>query len=530
MMKRKAISTIWTLVLTLVLIIISTGVANAFITETEKLTASDGVSYDDFGYSVAISGDTTVVGAPYDDSASGSAYVFVSSASGWSQEAKLTASDRTNSDYFGYSVAISGDTIVVGAYGDDSRTGSAYVFEKPITGWADMTETEKLTATDGAPYDYFGFSVAISGDTTVVGAHGDDDDGSSSGSAYIFVSSASGWSQQAKLTASDGASYDGFGYSVSISGDTAVIGAIYDDDKGSSSGSAYVFEKPATGWTDMTETEKLAASDGASYDFFGYYVSISGDTAVVGAPDDDDNGDNSGSAYVFVNSASGWSQQAKLTASDGASYDEFGYSVSISGDTIVVGAYGDDDNGSYSGSAYIFQKPILGWTGMTETEKLIASDATDYDFFGISVSISGYTAVVGADGDNGVGLWRGSAYVFVIVPPNSPPVIDSVNADPDILWPPNHKPVDVTITVVATDPDGAEDIDKITYSVLDEYGVYNVPETDIPEDGIISLIAERNGDDQDGRLYIITIIVYDFGGMTDTTTIEIVVPHDNGMN
>ena len=188
------------------------------------------------------------------------------------QTAKLTASDGAASDYFGYSVAISGDTVVVGAYYDDiganTDQGSAYVFVKPESGWADMTQTAKLTASDGAASDYFGSSVAISGDTVVVGAYYDDIGANADqGSAYVFVKPASGWAdmtQTAKLTASDGAADDYFGNSVAISGDTVVVGA-YDDDIGSNTdqGSAYVFVKPANGWADMTQTAKLTASDGA---------------------------------------------------------------------------------------------------------------------------------------------------------------------------------------------------------------------------------------------------------------------------
>jgi len=270
------------------------------------------------------------------------------------EQQKITASDGASDDYFGYSVSISGDTAIVGAYGNDDKgsySGSAYVFVRSGTTW---TEQQKLTASDGAAYDIFGESVSISGDTAIVGARHDDDKGSSSGSAYVFVRSGTTWTEQQKLTASDGASSDWFGWSVSISGDTAIVGAYLDDDKGSASGSAYVFVRSGTTWT---EQQKLTASDGASSDYFGRSVSISGDTAIVGAYQDDDKGSASGSAYVFLRSGTTWTEQQKLTASDGGSVDHFGYSVSISGDTAIVGAYRDDDKGSYSGSAYVFALP-----------------------------------------------------------------------------------------------------------------------------------------------------------------------------
>ena len=375
------------------------------LVQTAKLTASDGAAGDYFGGSVAIGGDTVVVGAEGDDSSKGSAYVF-EKGGGWAsmtETAKLTASDGAAGDKFGGSVAIDGDTVVVGAYGDDSYKGSAYVFEKG-GGWATTSAYDaKLTASDGADSDNFGSRVAIDGDTVVVGARGDDGD---QGSAYVFVKPGGGWAtgtETAKLTASDGAPSDNFGCSVAIDGDTAVVGAPCDD---SSKGSAYVFEKGG-GWATGTETAKLTASDGAGGDNFGYSVAISGDTVVVGAEGDDS---YHGSAYVFEKGG-GWATtstyDAKLTASDGASYDHFGRSVAIDGDTVVVGAYYDDDNGSKSGSAYVFEKGG-GWATGTETAKLTASDGASYDYFGYSVAISGDTVVVGAhcDDDNG------SAYVF----------------------------------------------------------------------------------------------------------------------
>ncbi len=283
-------------------------IESSTISPIAKLTASDGAVYDAFGISVAISGDTAIVGAQGDDdngTDSGSAYIFIKNAGVWSQAAKLTASDGAVDDFFGYSVAISGDTAIVGAWLDDDNatdSGSAYVFVKPVSGWADMTQTAKLTASDGGFADYFGYSVAISSDTAIVGAW------SGSGSAYIFVNNAGTWSQIAKLTASDGANGDELGGSVAISGDTAIVGAGSDDDNGYVSGSAYVFVKPVLGWANMTQTAKLTASDGAAEDHFGSSVAISGDTAIIGAWRDDDNGTDSGSAYVFVKPVSGWAE------------------------------------------------------------------------------------------------------------------------------------------------------------------------------------------------------------------------------
>ncbi|MBN1795656.1 MAG: FG-GAP repeat protein, partial [Sedimentisphaerales bacterium] len=201
-------------------------------------------------------------------------------------------------------------------------------------GWSNPAfadcQRAKLLASDGEEADLFGDSVDISGDTAVIGAYGDNDNGSNSGSAYIFCFNDSSWLQQAKLLTYDGAGYDYFGYFVAISGDTAVIGAFGDDDNGGDSGSAYIFGFNGSSWLQQA---KLLASDGAAEDYFGFSVAISGDTAIIGAYSDDDNGYDSGSAYIFHFNGSSWLQQAKLLASDGADSDYFGFSVAISGDT-----------------------------------------------------------------------------------------------------------------------------------------------------------------------------------------------------
>jgi len=332
-------------------------------TAKNKILADDGANSDYFGWSVAIDGDTAVVGAFNDDdngNASGSAYVFMRSGSGWIQQTKLIANDGASGDYFGHSVAINGDTIVVGAYFDNdngSASGSAYVFIRSESGWVQQA---KLIADDGALGDYFGRSVAIDGDTAVVGAFADDDNGNASGSAYIFIRSESSWNQQAKLIAGDGEYGDLFGWSVAISNDTIVVGAHYDDVNGIiAAGSAYVFARSENGWIQQA---KLTIDDSTIGDFFGWSVAISGDTILVGAHYDDDNGDASGSTYVFMRRASIWIQQTKLIASDGEEVDWFGFSVAIDGDIALVGAPYDDDNGYYSGSAYTYQILYLDMT------------------------------------------------------------------------------------------------------------------------------------------------------------------------
>src|SRR3990172_3418908 len=273
------------------------------------------------------------------------------------------------------------------------------------------TQQAKLTAGDGAAGDYFGERVSVDGDTALVGAVWDDDNGTNSGSAYVYVRSGTTWSQQAKLTAGDGAAGDWFGSWVSVDGDTALVGAMFDDDKGTDSGSAYVFVRSGTSWSQQA---KLTASDGAAGDELGESASLDGNTALVGVYRDDDNGTDSGSAYVFVRSGTTWSQQAKLTAGDGAAGDQFGASVSVAGDAALLGARFDDDNGPDSGSAYVLVRSGTAWS---QQAKLTAGDGAAGDQFGSDVSVACDTALLAAGGDDDNGTDSGSAYVFVGLPP-----------------------------------------------------------------------------------------------------------------
>jgi len=404
----------WFIVMAAVIVCFAFGppVAGAGTTwlQRQKLLASDGAAVDFFGCSDSISGDYAIAGADYDDDKganSGSAYIFRWDGTAWVQQQKLLASDGAAGDCFGGSVSISGDLAIVGAYGDDSDRGSAYIFKRDGTTWV---QQQKLIASDGAAKDYFGYPVSISGDYAIVGAFAGDGNVSNSGSAYIFKRNGETWSQQQKLTASDGADYDRFGTSVSISGDYAIVGAHYGDGNVSNSGSAYIFKRNGESWS---QQQKLTASDGAAEDYFGHSVSISGDYAIVGAFLDDDKGDGSGSAYIFRWDGTAWVQQQKLLASDGAAGDEFGYSVSISGDYAIVGAYGDDDKGTDSGSAYIFKRDGTSWV---QRQKLTASDGAADDCFGESVSISGNLAIVGTYADDDKGENSGSAYIFMRCP------------------------------------------------------------------------------------------------------------------
>ncbi len=314
----------------------------------------------------------------------------------WEQAAKLIPHGYATSDYFGGSTAISGNTIVIGAYGDDDwgfGSGSAYVYNA-TTG----EPLHTLTAGDAAAGDGFGVSVSISGGRIVVGAFCDDDAGDGSGSAYLF--DAYSGQQIYKLTADDAAESDLFGDSVSISGSMTVIGARRSkNDEGVKTGAAYIFDA-LTG----EQLHKLTADDGEEGDWFGWATSISGNTVVVGAWLADHAGEHSGAAYVF--DAITGEQLHKLIPTDAAAYRIFGYSVAVSGDTIVIGANGDDDGAENSGAAYVFDA-----SNGQQLHKLKATEPLIQDLFGRSVGISADTIVVGAySGEAPDG--SGSAYVF----------------------------------------------------------------------------------------------------------------------
>ncbi len=387
--------------------------------EIAKLLAADGAGGDQFGYSVDLDGDYAIVGAPQDDdsgSQSGSAYIFRRSGiTSWDAGTKIVASDGVAADFFGWSVSISGDYAIVGAPFDadnGANSGSAYIFQR--TGTNSWDTGTKVVAFDGAANDEFGWSVSISGDYAIVGADGDDDGGANTGSAYIFHrTGTNSWDSGVKISALDRRFGDLFGSSVSIDGDYAIIGARFGDiGDGSRGGSAYIFHR--TGTTDWDAGTEIVASDGVANDNFGFSVSIDGEYAIVAAVGDDDNGSDSGSAYIFRRTGTNsWEEDAKLLASDGAAIDQFGYSVSIDGDYAIVGAQRDDDNGTDSGSAYLFHRTAAGWDTGT---KIVAPGGDDGDSFGISVSADSDNAIVGAFQDAGNGFGSGSAYVWRIAP------------------------------------------------------------------------------------------------------------------
>jgi len=463
------------------------------IAQEAYLKASNTDASDLFGVSIAVAGDTVIVGAFSEDSSatgvngnqannsadeSGAAYVFVRSGSSWVQQAYLKASNTEEGDTFGSVVAISGNTIVVGAPAEASSTtgvnglqtdnsapgsGAAYVFVRSGSVW---TQQAYLKASNTNMNDAFGFSVAVSGDTVVVGANieasnavgvnGNQADNSAlqAGAAYVFVRSGNVWTQQAYLKASNTNAADNFGYAVSVSGETIVVGALQERSNATgvngnqannsllSAGAAYVFTRTGSTWSQQAY---LKASNTELRDQFGSSVAVSGDTALVGAIGEDSsavgvNGnqtDNAasgaGAAYVFVRSGSVWSQQAYLKASNSNANDTFGFALALDADTVVVGSPFEESNAlgingnqldnsaPGAGAAYVFGRSGTAWK---QRAYLKASNTDAGDAFAGSVAVSGGTGLVGAAGEastaNGVGgnqasnaaTFAGAAYAF----------------------------------------------------------------------------------------------------------------------
>ncbi len=388
--------------------------------QADKLLASDGDYLDSFGASIDIHLNAALIGAPGDDlngvENAGSAYVFRFDGSHWTQETKLVASDSGMSALFGGFTAIGADVAAIGAMRDSEAgfdAGAAYVFNLEGSEWY---ETQKLVPSDATPQMMFG-RVSMSGDVILVTASRDDyldpkDPYCNAGSAYVFRYDGAQWLEETKLTASDADCHDLFGISGDVCGTTIVIGALLDDDAGSNAGSAYVYHYDGFNWN---QQQKLIPKDLDGGEKFGISVALSDDIIVVGAPRDDELGHKSGSAYVYRLDGNLWFEEAKLTASDGGIWDQFGISVAIDGDVICLGASTDPDGGTDSGSAYLFT-----WNGeeWVELAKLTADEPTPFDYFGDAVAVRGTTAMVSAVWDDDNGEASGSVFVFDVTPPS----------------------------------------------------------------------------------------------------------------
>ena len=386
------------------------------IPEEAYLFAGDAAAGDQFGVSVALSGDYAIVGAWLDDDAgtsSGAAYVFVRAGGTWGQQAKLTADDAAEGDAFGFAVALDGARAVIGALYDDdggSDSGAAYVFVREGDTW---TQEAKLTASDAAAGDRFGVRVALAGGRALVGAYRADGVGTDSGAAYVFAHDGSAWTQEARLTPAAAAAGDEFGFAVVLADTHAVIGAWLADAGAPDTGAAFVFRREGTVWT---EEARLTADVPATGDLFGGAVALSGDRVLVGARATHAGPPDSGAAYLFRRDAALWVPETRLVASDGTAGDEFGSSVALDGDYAVVGAWRDGRLGPNSGSAYLFVNANATWT---EVARLVSSDTDDDDRFGVSVALDGDGTLVGAYGRDHVAEGSGAAYLFRIVLPTA---------------------------------------------------------------------------------------------------------------
>ena len=380
----------------------------------QKVTASDGTTNSYFGSAVALSGSAAFIGADGDNSFQGAAYLFTKSNSLWTQGQKLTASDGLPGDEVGYRVTLRDTTLLVGAFSatvnGNTSQGAAYVFTNSNNTWS---ESQKLTADDGALFDNFGAAVALDAETLVVAANGATVGGNpAQGAVYVFTQSNGTWTQAQKLTADDGAAYDNFGLSVALQGSIILVGsprAAIGSNAGQ--GAVYVFTESNGTWT---QTQKLTASDGATNDSLGQSVAISQSTALAGAYNARVNGHSGqGAAYIFTNSNGTWTEAQKLTASDGAANANFGNAVALDSTRALIGAdVSTVGNNTSQGKAYLFEESNSNWS---QSYALVASDGATDDFFGAALTLDGPTLLVSTPHPTINGnTFQGAAYFFTV--------------------------------------------------------------------------------------------------------------------
>jgi hypothetical protein len=387
-----------------------------------KIEASTPSASALFGRSVAKYGDLAVIGAPLDDNSSGSdagaAYIFRLVVNTWTEVAEILGSAGSSTDLFGESVAVSGNTVVAGAYLDDpgnlNAAGSAYVFTECSGLW---TEIAQLLDPFPAVGDHFGSRVAIDGERIVVGCNLDDSCAVDAGSAFVFARHDPGtpanpcddsWILEAQLLPSNCQVGQGFGASVAIQGDRIAVGAPLDDTPEQDRGSVTIFERVGTAWF---QREKLTAPDGVAMDGFGNSIALSGDTILIGASLDDSPEVDRGSAYVFRLIAGAWGLEQQLTGSGGAAADLFGFSVDVDGDLAIVSSLDSNDAGASTGSLCLFRRTNSVWT---EAQHVTSGDAAAGDEFGAGLALDGTTMLIGAQRDDDAFNSSGSAYAFTL--------------------------------------------------------------------------------------------------------------------
>ena len=364
---------------------------------------------DDFGWAVAAEGDTLLVGAPRHAGlaySAGAAFVYERQGDDWLQTAKLLGADTAQGDSFGYSVALSGDTALIGAWNDDGGRGAAYVFERTGAGWA---ETAKLTAADGVSGDFFGGALALHGDRALVGAQYRTGTQTNQGAAYFFERAGGSWDQTAKLVATAPGAFDEFGAALDFDGTTAVVGAPRRTGQGFGAGGAYVFVETPAGWVQET---LLTVVGPAQNHAFGTAIEVEGDRVAIGAPGSDAAAPGAGAVHVRSRFGPLWVEEAKLLAADAASYQFLGRSVALEGARLLAGAPGHSHAGPATGAAYVFEN--TGGTSWSQGAQLLAANAGDFDDLGTDVALSGDLLAVGAPaatfsefggGQQGAYLW-----------------------------------------------------------------------------------------------------------------------------
>lgn len=467
--------------------------------DESKLIPSGVLINDSFGSAVAGYGDVLAVADGYNSTET--LYIFRNQSGSWARQQMLDASNGLAYDGISEGLAMEGSTIVGGARWNDeagNNAGAVVVFNNNGSTWS---EQAKITPADIAAEDRFGWSVAISGDRLVASSNYDDDKGENSGSAYVFQRSGASWVQEAKLTASDGAAYDYFGQAVAIEGNQIFVGASFDGDLGSASGSVYVFRNDGNGWQ---QVQKIHANDGAAFDLFGNSLSVSGNRLAVGAFADDDRGSASGAVYLFTYNGSSWEQSTKLTASDGVADDSFGNKLDLRNDALLVGVSSDDnEKGTNAGGAYLFNYADGSWV----EHKLVASDGKAESNYGQYVALADGYAIIGAHNDDNKDINSGAVYVYPLnyalfvdtdadslpdASDNCPAVanIDQANFDGDSLGDvcdPDDDNDGIIDTSDAFPRLASESVDT------DSDGIGNSIDTDDDGDGIPDLTEIANG-------------------------------------
>ncbi|AXG05329.1 PKD domain-containing protein [Haloplanus rubicundus] len=378
-----------------------------------EFIAYNGSSYIGFGTALALAENVALVGAQEaengDGTPVGAVYTIERTDNGWSLVDIIMPYDGGLRDSFGSSVALWGDTALVGSPKhrtvDDRQTGAVYVFERGNEEW--ISRTKLVPSTDYVG-DYFGDPVEIVGNVAIVGASGElSSDGDRAGSAYLYERTDGEWNQRAKL-APESSNSSFFGSSVALSEDICLVSSWNREASGdAATGAVYVFERANGQWTQQA---KLGTSDTASQSFFGTATALSGTTALIGAAfDSEPNGEAAGSAYVFERVGGQWVQQAKLVPDDGDEHDFFGASVALGTDIALIGATADEDpNGERAGSVYVFLRSRDGWT---QYAKLAPKQSGPEDVFGVAVDLFDDSALIGASGSSTDPHW-GAAYLF----------------------------------------------------------------------------------------------------------------------